>query len=104
MENKIIFYYVYILLSEKDSKFYIGFTEDLKKRLKQHNNGESFATKCRRPFELIFYEAYRNKYDALRRENILNQARGKQLLKVCFGSIWRRRMNNLNSPRDRSSI
>ncbi|NTV40795.1 MAG: GIY-YIG nuclease family protein [Candidatus Moranbacteria bacterium] len=49
-----IFYYVYVLLSKKDGEFYIGFTENLKQRFEQHNNGESPATKCRRSFEIIF--------------------------------------------------
>lgn len=80
MENKHIFYYVYVLLSGKDGKFYIGFTADLKKRIEQHNDGKSFATKCRRPFELIFYEAYRNKYDALRREKYFKSSKGKTTL------------------------
>ncbi len=81
MKNEIKFYYVYVLLSKLDDKFYIGFTEDLRKRLKEHNDGKSFATKCRRPFELIFYEAYRNKYDALRREKYFKSTKGKTSLK-----------------------
>ena len=81
MKNEIKFYYVYVLLSKLDDKFYIGFTEDLRKRLQEHNDGKSFATKCRRPFELIFYEAYRNKYDALRREKYFKSTKGKTSLK-----------------------
>jgi len=81
-KNKITFYYVYILLSLKDNKFYIGFTEDLQIRISRHNDGGSFATKCRRPFELIFYEAYRNKYDALRREKYLKSSKGKNTLRT----------------------
>lgn len=81
MSNETTFCYVYILLSIKDGKFYIGFTEDLKKRLAEHNEGKSFATKCRRPFELIFYEGYRNKYDALRREKYFKSTKGKTTLK-----------------------
>jgi putative endonuclease len=76
-----MFFYTYVLLSLKDNKFYIGFTENLRKRLAEHNDGKSFATKCRRPFELIFYEAYRNKYDALRREKYFKTSKGKTTLK-----------------------
>ncbi len=46
-------YYVYILLSEKDKKFYIGFTSDLKRRLKEHNEGKNPSTKSRRAFKLL---------------------------------------------------
>ena len=48
-------YYVYVLLSLKDNKFYIGFSEDVKKRLADYNAGRNMSTKPRRPFELIYY-------------------------------------------------
>ena len=75
------FYYVYVLLSEKDNKFYIGSTADLKKRLAEHAEGKVISTKTRLPIELIFYEAYRNKYDAIRREDYLKSTKGKRTLK-----------------------
>jgi len=53
-----MFYYVYILQSQKDNSFYIGYTTDLIKRFKQHNSGESQATKTFRPYKLLFYEAF----------------------------------------------
>ena len=56
-----IFYYVYILKSLKDKKFYIGFTRDLKRRIKEHEAGENKSTASRCPFELIFFEAYLSK-------------------------------------------
>jgi len=65
------FYYVYVLLSFKDNKFYIGSTPDLKRRLKQHSSGQVDSTKNRLPVKVIFYEAYLNKYDAFRREDYL---------------------------------
>ena len=73
-------YYVYIL-SCSDQKFYIGYTQDLKKRIAKHKNGEVTATKPRRPVKLIFYEAYIDKYDALRREKYLKTQKGKTTLK-----------------------
>ena len=74
---KLKFYYVYILLSKKDHKFYVGFTEDLVQRFRLHNDGKVNSTKSRRPLELIFYEAYKNKYDALRREKYFKTSKGK---------------------------
>jgi putative endonuclease len=71
---------VYILLCA-DSKFYIGFTSDLRKRIQQHKNGEVFATRPRRPVRLIFYECYLDKYDALRRVKYLKTSKGKTTLK-----------------------
>ena len=75
------FYYVYILYSYKDRKFYIGFTENLKKRYLEHQQGQVLSTAPRQPTELIFYEAYKNKYDALRREKYLKSSKGKTTLK-----------------------
>ena len=75
-------YYVYVLQSEKDHLLYIGFTTNLDSRILRHQNGESPATKFRRPFKLIFYEAYIEKNDALRREQYLKTTKGKTMLKL----------------------
>ncbi len=64
-------YYVYILKSLKDKNLYIGSTNDLKRRLKQHNEGQVFSTKTRVPFEIIYYEAYKAEGDARKREKNL---------------------------------
>ncbi len=64
-------YYVYILKSLKDNNLYTGSTNDLKRRIKEHNLGKSFATKPRRPFMLVYYEAYRSEKDARKREHNL---------------------------------
>jgi putative endonuclease len=64
-------YYVYILKSKKDHNFYIGSTNDLKRRLYEHNSGLVFSTKSRRPLELVYYEAYRAEGDARKREKKL---------------------------------
>ncbi len=79
MPNK--FYYVYILRSLKDGLFYIGLTNDLKRRLGEHNRGENISTSKRKPLELIFYEAYLNKKDAERRESYFKTTKGKTTLK-----------------------
>lgn len=60
--------YTYILKSKKDSQLYLGSTTDLKKRFKEHNDGKVFSTKSRKPFELVYYEAYKSESDARKRE------------------------------------
>ena len=75
------FYYVYVLLSEKDGQFYTGYTDDLRARFKQHNQGKVKSTRKRRPFQLIYYEACLNQKDALRREKYLKTTYGKRYLK-----------------------
>lgn len=64
-------YYVYIIKSSKDGMLYTGSTNDLKRRLKEHNSGQVFSTKYRRPFEEVYYEAYKNEKDARDREKKL---------------------------------
>jgi len=66
-------YYVYLLKSKKDNKLYIGLTNDLKKRLIEHNQGLNKSTKYRRPLVLIYYEAYSSLEDAQIRERKLKK-------------------------------
>ncbi len=71
-------YFVYVLESAKDRGWYIGFTERIEGRLEDHNSGKNVSTKDRRPFELIYYEAYREKLDALGREVFLKSGGGRR--------------------------
>jgi len=75
-------YFVYILKSEKDQKLYIGFTEDVAKRVKDHNEGKNTSTQSRRPLKLIYYEAHTSKRDALRREQYFKTSKGKTTLRT----------------------
>ena len=79
--NISMFFYLYILQSQKDKNFYTGTTSDLKKRVKEHNSGKNISTAPRRPLRLIFYEAYLNKKDAEAREKYLKTSMGKRVLK-----------------------
>ena len=74
-------YYVYALISLKDGKFYTGFTQDLRKRLAEHNEGITKSTDSRRPLELIYYEACGNRKDGLKREQYLKTTYGKRYLR-----------------------
>ncbi len=64
-------FYTYILKSKKDGELYIGSTKDLRKRFKEHNSGMVFSTKLRRPFGIVYYEAYKSEKDARKRERNL---------------------------------
>ncbi len=74
-------YCVYILLSLKDDKLYIGLTTNLKQRLTDHFKGKSKATSPRRPFKLIYCEYFFSKHDAFRREKYLKTNIGKRMIK-----------------------
>ncbi|MFZ5805929.1 MAG: GIY-YIG nuclease family protein [Verrucomicrobiota bacterium] len=88
-------FYVYVLLSQKDDKFYIGFTGDFKRRLKEHQAGENTSTKSRRPLELIYYEAHRSKTDAMRREQYFKTTKGKSTLKQILRDSLLHRHNHV---------
>ena len=75
------FFYVYVLKSINRDFIYVGITANLKKRFYEHNNKEELSTKHYAPFELIFYEAYRNGIDAKRREEYFKTTKGKVTLR-----------------------
>jgi len=70
---------------------YIGQTNDLKRRLIEHNSGSNFSTKNRRPFELIYYEAYLSRQDTVIREKKLKKFKNsyKELKKRISNSLER---------------
>ena len=74
-------YYVYVLKSRIDGKFYTGFTSDLEERIKAHNSGKVLSTKRRTPFEIIYYEFSININDAIHREKYLKTTYGKRFIK-----------------------
>ncbi|MCR4275729.1 MAG: GIY-YIG nuclease family protein [Candidatus Wolfebacteria bacterium] len=73
-------YYVYVLESIKDGKRYVGFTNDLKKRLSAHQKGEVSSTAHRKPFRLIYFEGCTNIMDTKRREHYLKTTGGRRFL------------------------
>lgn len=83
------FYYVYILKSLKDGLLYTGFSENLKQRIIEHNSGKNTSTKDRRPLELLFYEAFPNKLDALRRERYFKTTKGKVTLRQMLAEYFK---------------
>jgi len=81
-------YYTYILKSREKNWIYTGYTSNLKKRFEEHNKGLSKSTKPYRPLELVFYEAFKSKIDAKRREEYFKTTKGKRTLKLMLkGSL-----------------
>ncbi len=85
-----MYYYVYVLLSEKDHQFYTGYTSDLKNRLQLHNEGKVKSTMHRLPIKLIYFEGCLHQQDATRREKYLKSGSGKIYL--------RNRLRNFFNP------
>lgn len=75
-------FYVYILQSiDTQDQTYIGFTEDLKQRIKDHNSGHSKHTSKFKPWQLIHASAFAEKKKALDFEKYLKTASGKAFLR-----------------------
>ncbi len=69
-------YYVYILKSLKDGKLYTGATQNLEKRLYEHQIGKNLSTKTRRPLILVHTEYFENRSEACKRERFLKTPKG----------------------------
>ena len=76
-----MYYYVYVLQNLDDKSLYIGFTTNIKQRLSDHQSGKgSTVTRKKKNWELIYFEGYKNKKDALSREKFLKGGSGRKYI------------------------
>ena len=61
-------HYVYVIKSIKNGSLYVGRTDDLRRRIEEHNKGKSAFTNRGKPYELVYYEAYKDSREAVKRE------------------------------------
>ena len=80
-------YTVYILMSRRTGKIYIGQTEDIHERLRRHNTGRSLYTSSGGPWELVYTEQYQTRSDAAKRERFLKSPGGWLELRTIKGKI-----------------
>ena len=73
-------HYVSLFRSVRDDGFYIGYSSNLRRRLREHVEGNAFATSHRGPWKLVYYEAYLEQADALGREKYLKSGAGRRVL------------------------
>ncbi len=76
-------YYVYVLRNTS-GQLYIGFTSDLNRRVRQHQEGEGGWTRSRGPWELVHYEPFADRVEAMRRERKLKRGKINQELRRRF--------------------
>ncbi len=74
-------FYIYCLESKNSDELYFGYTNNLKRRFKEHNQGLNFSTKRYIPWQLIYYEACINEQDAKRREGYLKTSTGRRMFR-----------------------
>ena len=78
--------YVYILKSLKDNRYYIGSTNNLKRRLDEHNRGQTKSTKNRAPFKIMYQEECDSISIAKRKEKIIKSYKGGNAFKRLINS------------------
>lgn len=74
-------FYVYIIRSDIDGRFYVGLSDNIERRIKEHNSGKTFSTKGYRPWRLFFFEQYPTRIEARNRERYLKSGSGKEFIK-----------------------
>lgn len=74
-------FYVYFLKSEKDGNLYVGKTNNIKRRLIEHNSGNVLSTKSKRPFALLGYDAFETEEEALKMEKEFKKGYKREELK-----------------------
>jgi putative endonuclease len=89
-------HYVYLLRSFCDGGFYVGYSSNLRRRLREHVEGNSFATSFRGPWKLVYHEAHLEQADALGRERYLKSGAGRRFLKAQLRHYLAR--NPIKSP------
>ena len=80
-------YFVYILQSIKDHRYYIGSTGDVQARLAYHNSGRQRSTKNRIPFELVYFEEHPDRSKAERREREIKRYKGGEAFKKLISGV-----------------
>jgi len=74
--------YVYVLWSKEDKKFYIGYTANLERRIKEHNAGMVHTTRRMHNPWFIFFEGFLYEEDARRREGYFKTTKGRKALRL----------------------
>jgi putative endonuclease len=79
-------FHIYILLSEKTNRYYVGQTIDVAARLAYHNANYSLALKNRGPWKLVYSEEYATRADAVRRERQIKSWKDRRMIEKLLGA------------------
>ena len=74
-------YFVYIIESEKDNRLYVGFTDNLKRRIQEHNAGKTRSTKGYLPWKIVFFVEVETRIEARKLEKYYKSGYGKEKIK-----------------------
>jgi len=78
-------YRVYIIQSERNGSYYVGYSEDVVRRLEQHNAGKVKATRYRKPYRLVYQETYLTETEARQREHYIKSQKSKKFIEGLIG-------------------
>lgn len=87
-------YHVYVLKSKHFKKSYVGYTDDIKRRLNEHSVGKSTFTKRYGPWELIYEETFSTQKEAIKKESFYKSRTGRKKLKEIFNRDYEKQQNN----------
>jgi len=73
-------YWTYILESLKTGKYYIGSTNNLERRLLEHNRGKNHFSKCGKPWKLIYKKEFSTRKEAIKFEKYLKSLKKRKYL------------------------
>jgi putative endonuclease len=82
-------FYTYILQSLKDFSFYIGQCDDLDFRMSKHTDGMSKYTSSKRPLRLVYFESFKTRSEALKREKQIKKMKSRKYIKTLI-SDWKK--------------
>jgi putative endonuclease len=82
-------FYVYVIRSQVDGRFYVGMTANVTKRVDEHNAGRTKSTKGYKPWDLVFIEVYPSRSEARIREKYLKGGSGKEFIKTLWSNSSR---------------
>ena len=77
-------YYIYIIKSLSSERYYIGQTNNLEIRLKRHNDNNVTATKNRGPWEIVHFEEYQTRSEAMQRERYFKSLKSRKSIEKLF--------------------
>jgi len=77
-------YKVYVIKSKLKEWYYIGMTNDLKRRIYEHNLGKTKTTKSRKPYVLLHHESFKTRKEARKREKYLKSGIGREWIRNGF--------------------
>ena len=74
-------YYTYVIKSRKDDSLYKGHCENVETRIMQHNSGSTISIANKTPFDLVYFEEFKTREDAILREKYFKSAAGRRFIK-----------------------